>query len=256
MKAEEILQIVDSPFALLDELITLGYNGTDLEICKRIQFILYLRYLDAFFKKYGCPIVVPAIDGYFKDWMDTGYVNTQRFERWQADSQKNLFFQVMLYCNWCYGIKKSGEEVEPLLPEQVACTQKEWDAMKKRVSKVVISRENTFGKSEFVICWNFVLEWYFRFRIKNKKLIKALFFLEDEAICRLVEEIKNPLEGGPMESVSTHGNKRYILAFVFQDTVFGKNLSFCQLNYNFCIRIFVLDLLIKYALQIFEEGGA
>lgn len=255
MTSEEILQIVDSPFCNHEFNIKRIW-WYDTEMNEIVHFVLYLRYLELFCKKYNSSVIVPVISYKIKDHRYSGYGGAQKFRERKLECQKDLFRQVMLCCGWNYGIMKMEEGV-PIFPEQVQCTQKEWHEMEKALSGIEILEEDLRYRHKLIICWNFKLARYLQLRNKKKILVASLFSKEDKSICKLVKGIKDSFNIAFGKSDNKCMQERYVLGFKVEG--FGcSQPTILDIDYNFCIRIIVLDLLLIKALELFhpkEELG-
>lgn len=251
MDIKEMLQISDNLFKVNDGQKYTNYNWYNKVIDEWIHFILYLRYIELFCKKYSLQIKVPRIVYYFNDCTYNGFDKKNQLHKYRIECKRDLFFQFLLCCGWSYGCAVSPDIENPVFPMQVHCTSREWNFMRKNLLKKIINNDRYFFKKKIVICWNNELAWYLQFRDKEEIEISSIFFQEDEAICSLMNKIKNVLRGNFSKSNSRIIKNQYVIGFV-EENEYSHDDTFASLSYNLCIWIAMLDFLIKKALKIFQ----
>lgn len=254
MTKAEILRFDSQPFDSGVQAEELEY-GTDLNT-KEIHFVLFLRYMAHFAADYHQNISVPKLDyvlpvlGYNKTPKRFGWA----YEESKRSIMEELFEGVLLSHGWgYYKMQSAGSGAVPEIhaAKMPAVEERDeiWRVFKKDMPAL-------YGQEIACIylCWNERLCRFKNFAEMHPKAIEKIFKEEAALIERLRRRIADPLAAGFGSEFCGYGKGCYCMAF-YEGTIDAYEISFLDMDYNFFIRVILLDLLLQAAEEEFGYLG-
>lgn len=248
MKRQETMRLDRQPFDP-------GAQAEDMESREqqefgKARFVLFLRYLKRFSESCGLNLEVPEYR-YVPFGKEQPYRDLPESFGWSLfDAKKRvlekLFADVMRRCGWEIG------KVVPERPSWKADTPaaaEKWKELEKGFS----ARAKLSGGCRLScirLCWNERLYRYHCFAAGHADLVHREAGAEDTAIRQILRQIADPLFSEIGTLLCGYGEHYYYMLF-YEGYMENYTVSMTDMDYNFFIRVIVLDMLLAEAEKLF-----